>query len=50
MRNLGLAAFHAGAYGEATAALTVALQQNPEDTLVRNDLEQSRALAKPHTP
>jgi tetratricopeptide (TPR) repeat protein len=50
MRNLGLAAFHAGAYGEAAAALAVALEQNPDDTLVRDDLEQSRALAKPHAP
>jgi tetratricopeptide (TPR) repeat protein len=50
MRNLGLAAFHAGAYGEAVDALTKALQQHPDDVLVRNDLEQSRALAKPHIP
>jgi tetratricopeptide (TPR) repeat protein len=50
MRNLGLAAFHAGAYSEAAAALAVALEQNPEDRLVRDDLEQARALAKPQTP
>ncbi len=44
MRNLGLAAFHTGAYDTAVAALTSALERHPEDALVRTDLEQSRAM------
>lgn len=43
MRNLGLAAFHTGAWREAVDALTAALKQNPEDALARQDLEQARA-------
>lgn len=44
MRNLGLAAFHAGDFRTAVDALSHALQQRPDDALVQNDLAQSRAM------
>ena len=50
MRNLGLAAFHAGDYKEAAAALAVTLQQNPDDKLVRDDLELARKYARSSKP
>ncbi len=50
MRNLGLAAFHTGDYATAIDALTYALQQNPGDALVSNDLAQSRAMVAGQTP
>ncbi len=48
MRNLGLAAFHTGAFEEAATALARALEQVPNDNLVRNDLDQSRAMLAQH--
>ena len=44
MRNLGLAAFHTGAYAEAIAALTRALAQTPDDAGARKYLQQSQSL------
>lgn len=43
MRNLGLAAFHTGAYAEAADAFTHALEQDPGDELAQNYLEKCRA-------
>ncbi len=51
-RNLGLAAFHTGAYDEAISAFTEALRQNPADQLSASYLDQSRTLrtSAPSTP
>ncbi len=46
LRNLGLAAFHTAAYEEAAKALALALVKAPDDSVVRTDLEQSRAMLK----
>ncbi len=50
MRNLGLAAFHSGAFAEAAAALAVAVDQNPDDALARDDLQQARTQLQQKQP
>lgn len=50
MRNLGLAAFHTGAFAVAVDALTKALTLHPEDALAAKDLAEARAAlsSAPH--
>ena len=43
LRNLGLAAFHTGAYAEAATALSQALARDPSDALAQRYLDQARA-------
>ncbi len=47
LRNLGLAAFHTGAFAEAADALTRALARDPGDALAQRYLDQARAAEPP---